>query len=199
MVKYITALFAGVFILAGIAIPVAFAAYDSGTFANDTTIHISSLGIDLVVAGGSRVSQMHVMPDSVEFILDAGSSVTVRSYDHYALNNAVMQPLCKENYSEVSLQAESWKTLLITPSLSRCSGFVPSGGAIVPSGSGGSVHTVSTASTSSIVIATTTSSTTTTSVGIDVVTQLRLQLIELLKQLISLLMMKLQSHTQIAN
>lgn len=172
--------------------PGVFAAYDSVTFTQDTTVYLSDLGINLVVVAGSRVSQMHVMPRSVEFILDAGSQVTVRSYDLYSLDNAVKQTTCGGEYSEVYLPSDTWKTLLIAPSLSRCSGSSGGGQAVRPAPS---QENISSNQQSSPTFTTSTISAIDESGGGDSVHQLRLQLIALLKQLIELLMLQLQLKT----
>jgi len=125
------------FIIATIAIfpTFGFAANDVN-FTQDTNIYLWGTGITLKVISGSKVDEMVVNSNNVQFTLSPGGTLTLRSDDRYQLNNDLNVGInCTDSYSEIVVPGpdSGTRTVTVTPSTSTCA----SAGTGSSSGGGG--------------------------------------------------------------
>lgn len=92
------------------------AAFNDVTFDSDTTIAISGLGINLTLVSGGSVAGLTVNSGSVDFNLESGSSVEIRSTDKRLLSNSLTNTVCvAAGYSKVVLSSATTQTVTVTP------------------------------------------------------------------------------------
>lgn len=104
------------------------AAYNDVTFSADTLVYIPGLGINLTIVSGSKVASFVVNAASIDFNMESGSTVQVRSTTRNNLSGVGAGMQCSTNYSEIGKDALSTITWTVTPSSGTCTPAQASGG-----------------------------------------------------------------------
>ncbi|MBI5466240.1 MAG: hypothetical protein HY974_03050 [Candidatus Kerfeldbacteria bacterium] len=132
-------------------------AVSSLNYTADTTVHLATQNIDLVIQNGSGANSVIVDVNTLTVTVPAGSTFVVRNTDKRTLSNdQSIATNCTGSYSELSMGAPSGTvTVVITPASSgTCTVTPPSGGGGGGGGGGPTVTSTATAlSNMSVVIA----------------------------------------------
>jgi hypothetical protein len=110
---------------------------DAVIFSSDLAISIENPATSLVINSGSEILGFMVNNSNIQVNMEAGSIITVTSYDRKALtaSGGAAVSTCASNYSKIVVSSNQTETITITPSSAACDGS--SGGSGGGGGGGG--------------------------------------------------------------